>query len=155
MRWSSEERAFTVESFFSNQLPVIATQRAFWNHLNVSPERPCSGPEINRYMGHYVQANRDYDTTKNWSTSAHQIIWEHWGTESFNLAFPTTFCAQTCLCSFTSQSFSDANTSRWPSLPSLQNDDCAGSLRTWRTVSTLDVSLPFVVKHDLKANIWE
>jgi len=88
------------------------------------PERPCSGPEINCCMGHYFQANQEYDTTKNWSTSAHQIIWEHWGSESFNLAIPTMFYAQTCLCSWTCRSFSEANTSQWPSLPSLQDDDC-------------------------------
>ena len=29
MRWSSEERAFAVEAYFSNRLSVIATQRAF------------------------------------------------------------------------------------------------------------------------------
>ena len=33
MRWSSEERAFAVEDYFSNRLFVIATQRTF-------PERP-------------------------------------------------------------------------------------------------------------------
>jgi len=49
-----------------------------------SPERPCFGPEINCYMGHCVQANREYDTTKNWSTSADQIIWEHWDLQSCN-----------------------------------------------------------------------
>ena len=74
MRWSSEERAFAVEAYFSNRLSVNATQRAFRNRFNVDPERPCSGLEIICYMGLYVQANRDFETTKNWSTSAHQII---------------------------------------------------------------------------------
>ena len=51
MRWSNEERAFAVEAYFSNRLSVIATQRAFRNRLNVAPREPCSGPEINCYMG--------------------------------------------------------------------------------------------------------
>jgi len=51
MRWSSEERTFAVEAYFSNRLSVIATQRAFRNHFNVAPERLCSGPEIKFYMG--------------------------------------------------------------------------------------------------------
>ena len=63
---------------------------------------------------------------------------------SFNLAILTTFCAQTFLCPWIFQLFSEANTSRWLSLPSLQDGDCAGTLRTWRTRSTLDVSLYFV-----------
>nr|ADD24484.1 Transposable element Tc3 transposase [Lepeophtheirus salmonis] len=40
MRWSSEERAFAVEAYFSNQLSVIATQRAFRNRFNVAPRGP-------------------------------------------------------------------------------------------------------------------
>ena len=119
-----------------------------------SPERPCSGPDINFYMGHYVQANREYDATKNWSTSSHQIIWECWGTESLNLAIPTTFCAQTCLCPWTFRSFSEANISWLPALPSLQDSDCAGTPRTWRTDSTLDVSLPFVKGFSVLQSVW-
>lgn len=37
MRWNSEERAFTVEVYFSNGKSVIATQRAFRRHFNVAP----------------------------------------------------------------------------------------------------------------------
>ena len=37
MRWSSEERAFVVEAYFSNRLSVIATQRIFRNRFNLAP----------------------------------------------------------------------------------------------------------------------
>ena len=37
MRWSSEELAFAVETYFSNRLYMIATQRAFRNRFNVAP----------------------------------------------------------------------------------------------------------------------
>ena len=40
MRWSSEERAFAVEAYFSNRQSVIATQRAFRNRFNVAPRGP-------------------------------------------------------------------------------------------------------------------
>jgi len=40
MRWSGEERAFAVESYFSNRLSVIATQRTFQNRFNVAPRNP-------------------------------------------------------------------------------------------------------------------
>ncbi|CAB4064771.1 unnamed protein product [Lepeophtheirus salmonis] len=37
MRWGSEERDFAVAAYISNRLSVIATQRAFRKHFNVSP----------------------------------------------------------------------------------------------------------------------
>ena len=41
-------------------------------------------------------------------------------------------------------------------MPSLQDGDCAGTVRTWKTGSThVDLSIPFVGKHELKANIRE
>ena len=40
MHWSSEERAFAVETYFSNRLSVIATQRAFRNRFNVTQRDP-------------------------------------------------------------------------------------------------------------------
>ena len=42
-QWSSQERAFAVEAYFSNKLFlffVIATQRAFQNRFNVAPRDP-------------------------------------------------------------------------------------------------------------------
>ena len=40
MRWSSEERAFAVEAYFSHQQSVVATQRTFRIHFNVAPRGP-------------------------------------------------------------------------------------------------------------------
>ena len=40
MRWSSEERAFAVEAYFSNRLSMIATQHAFRNYFNVALRDP-------------------------------------------------------------------------------------------------------------------
>ncbi|QQP51417.1 Transposable element Tc3 transposase [Caligus rogercresseyi] len=40
MRWSSEERAFAVEAYFSNRQSVVATQHAFRNRCNVAPRGP-------------------------------------------------------------------------------------------------------------------
>ena len=37
MRSSCEEHVFAVEAYFSNQLSVIATQRAFENRFNIAP----------------------------------------------------------------------------------------------------------------------
>ncbi|QQP50701.1 Transposable element Tc3 transposase [Caligus rogercresseyi] len=76
MRWSSEELAFAVEAYFSNRQSVVATQRAFRNRFNVAP----GGPVLDRKsIVTWVTRsdNWEYDTTKNWSTSAHQITCEH------------------------------------------------------------------------------
>ena len=62
---------------------------ALFETFQSSLKRPCSGPEIDCYMGNYVQANREYDKTKNWSTSAHQSDFVgliKWGLENFNRA---------------------------------------------------------------------
>ena len=40
MRWNSEERAFSVEAYFSNKKSVILTQRAFRSRFNVHPTGP-------------------------------------------------------------------------------------------------------------------
>ena len=76
MRWTSEERAFAVEAYFSNRLFVIATQRAFRNRFNVAPRDPVPDRKsvVTWVTSHYVLAHREYDTTKNCSISAHQII---------------------------------------------------------------------------------
>ncbi|QQP36058.1 Transposable element Tc3 transposase, partial [Caligus rogercresseyi] len=42
MRWSSEERAFAVEAYFSIRQSVVATQRAFQNRFNVAPRGPVT-----------------------------------------------------------------------------------------------------------------
>ncbi|QQP52108.1 Transposable element Tc3 transposase [Caligus rogercresseyi] len=40
MRWSSEERTFAVEAYFSNRQSIVATQRTFRNGFNVAPRGP-------------------------------------------------------------------------------------------------------------------
>ena len=123
-----------------------------------SPERLCFGLEINYYMGHYILANRENDTTKNWSTSGglgsshHLRTLRQWELKSYN---PHDVLGANMPLPWTFRSFSETNTSRWPSLPSLQNDDCTGTLWTWSTGSKHNLSLSFVVKNGSKANIWE
>ena len=46
IRWISEERAFAVEAYFSHQ----QSDASLSNSFQCSPERPCSGPEINRSL---------------------------------------------------------------------------------------------------------
>ena len=46
MRWSSEERAFAVEAYFSNRLSMIATQRVFRNRFNVAPKDPVTDRKL-------------------------------------------------------------------------------------------------------------
>ena len=59
------------------------------------------------------------------------MTWEHWGSESFNVAITTAFCAQTCVCPWTFRSFCEENSSWWSSIPSIKDDDCAGTFWTW------------------------
>jgi hypothetical protein len=42
----------------------ILSSQPFRNRFNIGS---CPEPEINCYMGHYVQTNRECDKTKNWS----------------------------------------------------------------------------------------
>ena len=134
MRWSSGERAFAVEAYFSNRLSMIATQRAFRNRFNVAPIGPV--PDRKSIVT-WINAFRQTGSTTRRRTGIPRLIRSPENIEaelcrqSFNLAIPTTFCAQTCFCPWSSRSFKETSISRWPALPSLQDGDCAGTLRTW------------------------
>lgn len=43
MRWSKEQRAFTVEAYFSNGRSIIKTQRAFRTRFNIRSRAPLPG----------------------------------------------------------------------------------------------------------------
>lgn len=43
MEWTKAERAFAVETYFSNGRSIIATQRAFRTHFNIAPRGRVPG----------------------------------------------------------------------------------------------------------------
>ena len=150
MSWSSEERVFAIEAYFSNLLSVIATLRAFWNRFNVEPKDPVLDQKS---IVTWVTTFRQTESTiwqkpEHLGPSYHLRTLRQWELQS---GIPTTRRSAIKHASAVRLS----NHSVWrilhcichterPSLPSLQDGDCAGTLRTWRTGFSLDVSLHFV-----------
>ena len=133
MRWSSEEHVFAVEVYFSNWLSVIATQRAFRNCFNVTPRDPVHLTD-EQGLTYHLRTLRQWELP---SCNPHDVLRANiplpldflivqWG-EYFMMTFIVILTIWR-LCR---------------NSPNMKD-----GLHTY-------ISLPFVVKYDLKANVRE
>ena len=81
MRWSNKERAFAVESYFSNDHSIIATQRAFRIRFNIRTGAPLPGRQslvlwVNtfRVNGNVEKNTRDLQRTSEQPKSLRLIL---------------------------------------------------------------------------------
>ena len=51
MVWSNEQRAFVVETYFSQSQSIVAVQRAFRTRYQIPLSGPSTGPKIHSVVG--------------------------------------------------------------------------------------------------------
>jgi len=130
MVWSKEQRAFAVETYFSQSHSILAVQRAFRTRYQIPPrdrvpDRKSILLWVENFSGMGSVSKKKRTTTTDLSNTR-----EHRGCQMVRYAVSQALCTQTSVRPWHLKSFCSSHSSPRPPLPSLQDGCCS---RTYTT----------------------
>ena len=128
--WSNKQRAFAVETYFSQSHYIVAVQHAFHTRYQIPPrDRVPDRKSILLWVENFRGMGNVSKKKKRTATDLSNTR-EHRGFEMVHFAVSQALCTQTYVRPWHLKSFCLSNSSPRPALPSLQDGCCS---RTYTT----------------------